>query len=62
MRIEVEHVSFAYDPPTPALRNANLSVAKGTSIALIGPNGSGKSTLLKLTSGVVRPDKGRITL
>ncbi|MBU0595712.1 ABC transporter ATP-binding protein [Candidatus Bipolaricaulota bacterium] len=62
MRIAIEHVSFSYDSSTPALRDADLAIAAATSIALIGPNGSGKSTLLKLSSGVLRPDQGRITL
>ena len=43
-----------------ALRDLNLKVSEGESIAFIGENGSGKSTLLKLLYGIYFPDKGRI--
>lgn len=62
MRIEIEHVSFSYEPAAPALRAVDLSVATGASVALIGPNGSGKSTLLRVASGVLRPDSGVVRL
>ncbi len=62
MRIRVDQISFAYDAATPALRDVNLDVASGESLALIGPNGSGKSTLLKVTSGVLRPRMGSVRL
>ncbi len=43
-----------------ALRNINLQVRKGDSLALIGRNGSGKSTLLKTISGIIRPARGSV--
>ena len=43
-----------------ALRNINLQVRKGDSLALIGRNGSGKSTLLKTIAGIIRPARGSI--
>lgn len=42
-----------------ALRNVNLTVQSGESIAIIGENGAGKSTLLKLLTGVIRPNEGK---
>lgn len=45
-----------------ALRNVNLEVARGESIALIGTNGSGKSTLLKVIAGVMHPTKGSVSV
>jgi thiamine transport system ATP-binding protein len=39
---------------------ADLSLARGSSTALIGPSGSGKSTLLNAIAGFIRPVAGRI--
>lgn len=43
-----------------ALRNINLQVKRGESLALIGRNGSGKSTLLKTIAGIMKPTRGSI--
>ena len=42
------------------LKNINLTIEKGESVALIGTNGSGKSTLLKLMTKIYYPTKGRV--
>ncbi|WP_125609619.1 ABC transporter ATP-binding protein [Specibacter cremeus] len=43
-----------------ALRDVDLTVAQGETVALLGFNGSGKSTLLKHISGVMIPDSGTV--
>ena len=43
-----------------ALRDGNLSVARGEVHALIGANGAGKSTLIKILTGALKPNSGRI--
>ena len=43
------------------LKNINIEIEKGESVALIGTNGSGKSTLLKLMTKIIYPNKGKIT-
>jgi len=43
-----------------ALRDVDLSVPKGATIALIGVNGSGKSTLLQLVAGILQPSTGTL--
>ncbi len=43
------------------LKNINLEIKKGETVALIGVNGSGKSTLLKLMTKIIYPTSGTIT-
>lgn len=42
------------------LKNINVEIKKGETVALIGVNGSGKSTLLKLMTKIIYPNKGKI--
>ena len=42
------------------LKDINLEIAKGETVALIGVNGSGKSTLLKLMTKIIYPNKGTL--
>ncbi len=42
------------------LKNINLNIKKGETVALIGTNGSGKSTLLKLMTKIIYPTTGKI--
>jgi ABC-2 type transport system ATP-binding protein len=44
-----------------ALRGIDLSVRRGEVVAYAGPNGAGKSTTIKLLSGLLAPDRGRIS-
>ena len=46
--IELSNVSFSYTEGRPVLKNINLKVPKGKTIALVGQSGSGKSTLVDL--------------
>jgi ATP-binding cassette, subfamily B, bacterial len=60
-RIELNHVSFRYDPHAPwVLRDISLAIAPGQKIALVGRSGSGKSTLAKLLLGLYQPTEGEI--
>lgn len=45
---------------TVAIADLNLSVAPGTTLAILGPNGSGKSVAAQLLSGVTPPDRGDV--
>ncbi len=57
-----EDVCFSYPGREPVLRNANLEIKAGETIALTGVNGSGKSTLVHLLMRFVKPESGRITI
>jgi ABC-type bacteriocin/lantibiotic exporter with double-glycine peptidase domain len=59
--IEVDHVSFRYQPGGPlVLDDVSLHCRPGEFIALVGPSGSGKSTLLRLLLGFDTPEAGAI--
>jgi ATP-binding cassette, subfamily B, bacterial MsbA len=59
--IEFRNVSFAYDREL-VLKNVNLTVEKGKTIALIGPSGGGKSTLADLVPRFYDPSKGEVLI
>jgi ATP-binding cassette, subfamily B, bacterial len=60
--VRLEDVSFAYDQGAEVLHDVSLSVAAGTTLALIGPTGAGKSTVAKLIARFYDPQEGRVTL
>jgi branched-chain amino acid transport system ATP-binding protein len=45
-----------------AVKNFSAALNAGEIVGLIGPNGAGKTTLVNLVSGVLRPDRGEISL
>ncbi len=45
-----------------AVQDVSFELKRGECLGLIGPNGAGKSTLLKMLNGLVKPDRGRITM
>lgn len=49
-------------PHFEALKDISFTVNKGESLGIIGRNGAGKSTLLGLIAGVLKPNKGTITV
>lgn len=60
--IKFERVSFAYPGRQPLLRDIDLEIQAGETIALTGANGSGKSTLAYLLMRFIQPTSGRITI
>jgi len=60
--IDFENVSYAYEPGQPVLKNLDLSIKAGQTVALVGPSGSGKSTIIGLISRLFDPDQGRVLI
>jgi ATP-binding cassette subfamily B protein len=58
--ITIKNLSFEYEKDKPILKNINLSIQKGSSIAFVGESGSGKSTLVDIIIGLYKPNKGII--
>ena len=67
MLLELIGIAKSYDatsesPVTPVLRNIDLCVDLGESLAIVGPSGSGKSTLLNIMGTLDRPTRGKALL
>jgi ATP-binding cassette, subfamily B, bacterial MsbA len=60
-KIEFKNLSFAYADTT-VLKNINLTVEKGKTVALVGPSGGGKSTLADLVPRFYDPQQGDVLL
>lgn len=60
--IRFDNVDFSYDGNTDVLRDINLEIAPGATVALVGQSGSGKSTLADLIPRFYDPTRGRILI
>ena len=61
-RVRFEDVSFGYDLERPVLRDVDLELEPGRTVALIGHTGSGKTTLATLVPRFYDPAAGRVTV
>lgn len=61
--IIIENASFKYpNAEKDSLRNINLSVKPGETLAIVGENGAGKTTLVKLLTGLYKPTEGSVKI
>jgi ATP-binding cassette subfamily B protein len=60
--IRYENVSFGYSRSRPVLRNLNLTIHAGETVAFVGPSGAGKTTISSLLPRFYETDSGRITI
>jgi ATP-binding cassette subfamily B protein len=60
--IEFDHVDFGYESDELVLRDLNLRVKRGETIALVGPTGGGKTTLVNLLCRFYEPRRGTIRI
>jgi len=61
-QIEFDHVSFAYNPESPILKDVSLTIEPGHLAALVGPTGAGKTTIISLIPRFYDPDSGVIKI
>ncbi len=60
--VELRGVGFAYPDGPPVLRDVDVVVPAGSSVAVVGATGSGKTTIARLVARLVDPTHGRILL
>ncbi|AGC68683.1 multidrug resistance ABC transporter ATP-binding and permease protein [Thermoclostridium stercorarium subsp. stercorarium DSM 8532] len=60
--IRFNNVSFSYNGKKEVLKNINLTIPKGKTVALVGPSGSGKTTFCNLIPRFYEVDEGSITI
>lgn len=58
--VDLEHVSFSYEPDQKLIEDFNLNVRPSQRIAIVGPTGCGKTTLINLLMRFYDPDAGAI--
>ena len=61
-QITFENISFAYQADREVLRDINLTIPKGQTVALVGQSGSGKTTLTDLLPRFYDPTQGAVTI
>jgi ATP-binding cassette, subfamily B, fatty acid transporter len=61
-RVEFRHVSFAYRPGTPVIKDLSLVAEPGSTVAIVGPTGAGKTTLVNLLMRFYEVDSGQILI
>jgi len=58
--LEIENVSASYTGEEKVLKDIDLKIRRGRTVALVGESGSGKSTLARVITGLLPPMEGRI--
>ena len=60
--IRISQLEYRYREGDFTLRVPELSVERGSTVAIIGPSGSGKTTLLHLMAGIAVPSSGQVSI
>ena len=58
--IEFRNLNFSYPDGTPVLKNINLKIKRGMTLAIVGGTGSGKSTLANLIPRIRQAERGTV--
>ncbi len=59
--LKFDHVCFSYNHEN-TINDVSFHINKGDFVALIGENGAGKTTIAKLSNGLLKPNKGSVTV
>jgi osmoprotectant transport system ATP-binding protein len=62
MSVGFEDVTFGYPGHAPVLDGFTLAIGEGEVVAIVGRSGAGKTTILKLVNGLLRPQRGAVTV
>lgn len=60
--VEINNLYFSYNPDRELLKNVNINVEPGKTIAIVGPTGCGKTTLINLLMRFYDPNNGAISV
>ena len=60
--VKIEHVRFGYVPDRVIIKDLNLDVPQGSTVAIVGPTGAGKTTIINLLMRFYDVNAGRIDL
>ncbi len=58
--VHIKNLSFGFDGSEIFLRDIDLNISSGLTVAIVGPSGSGKTTLINLILGLLEPSNGEI--
>lgn len=61
-RIAFDHIGFGYEKDKQIIKDLNIEVEQGQTIAIVGPTGAGKTTMINLLMRFYEPDAGKIML
>ena len=61
-KIDIENLDFSYNPDKELIKNLNLNVTPGMTVAIVGPTGCGKTTLINLLMRFYDPQQGCIKI
>lgn len=60
--VEINNLYFSYNPDRELLKNVNINVQPGKTVAIVGPTGCGKTTLINLLMRFYDPNNGAISV
>jgi ABC-type multidrug transport system fused ATPase/permease subunit len=61
-KVQIRNLSFDYGIDNWSLKDINLEIDQGDSIAITGPSGAGKTTLIDIILGIIDPSEGEVLI